>query len=619
MRHLGIVVLVALLVWGCRTPDDPIFEEEQESTVVEEQSSGDVEVILELGDPLNNPYKEDAMVNALISLHDEGILREVGTNDIPANFYYARFLPANDEELRELEGISNLDLYEYPLDREIIVKGTYYQDPAIPEGQITWQYCVYPIGQQIPQQIRKEILGQLFLNDQDIGPRPNITDGQYLEIERRSHELTNNEWEGRLPGENERVASNWTPSGNIQAHDDLLGTEPLKGVKVRARRWFKTATGITNSAGNYTVNKSFNSGNKVNYSIVWERDGNFDIRSGTWGQAIYNGPKKSSAWNLTISSGVQKFYAAIHRAAHYYYYEHIFSLRRPNHRVKIGGYDKCQNFNGDFANWRTWLTWPDIRVYRKEDDCTIKGTDEIFSTTAHEIAHSSHWQMSKSNGNRYDFLSADDMVVESWARCVQWLLTNNFYLSNGLSLNWSDGYQWLNATNTSHLDHMRDGYTPVAIDLIDDVNQRINFSTWNLSCSSGSLTSTSLGTGCWIGTPPSGTSAFVFPNPSGAFYHTPVGTNSCPGPAWYDGANCYLQDIPSTSYGWVHNNRWILEPSGNGTRYARDWAKDYTPRQIEDALLGERTLANWRDAIINDYNNASEMYVTELFNWYINL
>ncbi|MEL6181508.1 MAG: hypothetical protein AAFS10_21295 [Myxococcota bacterium] len=45
------------------------------------------------------------------------------------------------------------------------------------------------------------------------------------------------------------------------------------------------------------------------------------------------------------------------------------------------------------------------------------------------------------------------------------------------------------------------------------------------------------------------------------------------------------------------------------------------PKLLEKAAqtVGERTLADWRDAIINDYSNSSEMYVTELFDWYINL
>ena len=45
----------------------------------------------------------------------------------------------------------------------------------------------------------------------------------------------------------------------------------------------------------------------------------------------------------------------------------------------------------------------------------------------------------------------------------------------------------------------------------------------------------------------------------------------------------------------------------------RDMVSGYTIRQIEDALRGSRKWNTWRDRIINNYNNASERYVVQLF------
>ena len=107
MRKFGVFLLATLVLWGCRTPEDPIFEEDPHIPIHEEQSEGSIERPMVMGDQLRNPYKESAMVDALLSLHADEILREVSVSDIPANFYYVRFLPANDEELRELESIKD--------------------------------------------------------------------------------------------------------------------------------------------------------------------------------------------------------------------------------------------------------------------------------------------------------------------------------------------------------------------------------------------------------------------------------------------------------------------------------------------------------------------------------
>ena len=62
---------------------------------------------------------------------------------------------------------------------------------------------------------------------------------------------------------------------------------------------------------------------------------------------------------------------------------------------------------------------------------------------------------------------------------------------------------------------------------------------------------------CYVGTPPSGTTAFVWPNPSGAFYYSPLPGNYCP-IGYFDGANCKYRDIPSTCYGFIYHNNFYV-------------------------------------------------------------
>lgn len=65
---------------------------------------------------------------------------------------------------------------------------------------------------------------------------------------------------------------------------------------------------------------------------------------------------------------------------------------------------------------------------------------------------------------------------------------------------------------------------------------------------------------CYVGTPPSGTRAFYYPNNQGNFYYTPVNGNQCPRPgSYFDGANCFVMDIPSTCDAFIWDNKWYVK------------------------------------------------------------
>ncbi|MDY0342632.1 MAG: hypothetical protein RBR28_03610 [Lentimicrobium sp.] len=64
---------------------------------------------------------------------------------------------------------------------------------------------------------------------------------------------------------------------------------------------------------------------------------------------------------------------------------------------------------------------------------------------------------------------------------------------------------------------------------------------------------------CYIGTAPTGTTAFVWPNENGAFYYSPINGNQCPMPgSSFDGGNCYVLNIPSYTWGFTYQNKWYV-------------------------------------------------------------
>ena len=93
-----------------------------------------LERITVLGAQLYNPY---LIPNITQAFHNLGIYNVpvVVTN------LYVRYKPANANQLSPLDAtmeLQNLELFDTPVDYDIINGGYYYEDSSIPEEQITW-------------------------------------------------------------------------------------------------------------------------------------------------------------------------------------------------------------------------------------------------------------------------------------------------------------------------------------------------------------------------------------------------------------------------------------------------------------------------------------------------
>ncbi len=78
---------------------------------------------------------------------------------------YVRFLPTIDQ-IRVFDSLMNaqgLDLFDTPLDYQILQEGDYYQDPTIDFEQPTWQYAVVPANFSFPSGIQSQVLAQIHI------------------------------------------------------------------------------------------------------------------------------------------------------------------------------------------------------------------------------------------------------------------------------------------------------------------------------------------------------------------------------------------------------------------------------------------------------------------------
>lgn len=108
-----------------------------------------------LGAKKPNPFARAIMTQAYNNIHEPDVAQ------VPHTHLYVRFLPNSPEEYRLLGDIEGLELFDFPLDYEIVEHGDYYHDPTIPEENITWQYAVVRRDFAFPPNVQYEVLEQI--------------------------------------------------------------------------------------------------------------------------------------------------------------------------------------------------------------------------------------------------------------------------------------------------------------------------------------------------------------------------------------------------------------------------------------------------------------------------
>ncbi len=217
-----------------------------------------------LGERLENPYSVRNVSAALASVYPTKADVEV-----PANARYVRFLPKDVGEYELLESLG-IDLFDHPLDYQIILDGDYYHDPSVPEGQITWQYAVVPPEFEFPSAIRCEVIEDCFIPGEGEQTR-GLDDVDWDAVEKRAFENTGNA--GLLVPQTRSKAK---PSGRISIMDDKLGKAVgVSCVKLLANVFVKVSSVYTDEDGKYSFSSKFSA--KPRYSLCFQNKLGFTI------------------------------------------------------------------------------------------------------------------------------------------------------------------------------------------------------------------------------------------------------------------------------------------------------------------------------------------------------
>lgn len=385
--------------------------------------------------------------------YDSQILKD--SSEITTTDYYVKFWVENDEQ-KQLLLADSLNLSEIPLDVEIEQEGDYYVDgdTQIQEGQ--WLYASVVKDYEFPDGITFEKVEDLFLIEPSnvegeeeengskttaIAGRTGISKQFLFDLEDEALRLTGNFEEALGPQEDK---SKKTPEGYVKVHNTVTNKlDPVVGVKVKTRRWFKWAKGWTNSAGQYKVNRGYR--RDVHYTVVFKNTKGFKIWPSlvSISSARYRAGKRSRyGHNFDFyTNSVGWRWATVNNATvKYFNYCSQMGIDQPHNNLRIvalggtgyssapmlrrvwgyAGFTSRSKVSTFFAKANgitvaanlLWIMYkyilPDILIRAGSS----KGTDGVFSTTFHELAHASHF---KKVGSGY------------WIKYINYIITYGAY------------------------------------------------------------------------------------------------------------------------------------------------------------------------------------------------
>lgn len=407
--------------------------------------------IIKLGKKLENPYSVKNMRIAyrnLIEKNKKSKKTYVGkifkdSTAIQTTDFYIKFWVEDDEQ-KSLLLADSLNLSTIPLDVEILQEGDYYVDEDTELNEAQWLYTSVLKDYQFHPEINYEKMENLFLVEESgleeeegdeeedetttitVAGKSGISKAFLYDLEDEALRLTDNldkmeEASGLTARRSKR-----RPKGHIKVRNTVTGNyDPVVGVKVKTRRWFKWAKGWTNTQGYYQVNRGYR--RDVNYSVVFKNTIGFKI----WPSLLSVSASryragKHSKYGHSVNFGTNSVgwrWATVNNATvKYWNYCSQLGIGKPHSNLRIVADGKSGGgaapmlrrtiyyitatkggilltaFGVGVPSTSLWVVArfvvPDIVVKANAN----QGTDGVFETTFHELAHASHY---KKVGNTY--------------------------------------------------------------------------------------------------------------------------------------------------------------------------------------------------------------------------
>lgn len=384
-----------------------------------------------LGKKLNNPY---SLANMQAAYNELCKTKSVASSNLEATDLYVRFLPKDSTDIAVLSSL-DLELFDYPLDYEILSGGDYYHDPTIPETEITWQYTKVSPDFKFPD-MQYEILDECFIPEDE----EELTKSSSASLLGEELEMM----AIRMAGQSEeysivetKASAKKYPAGYVKINTGSSEV-PVKGVKVRCHFFLKWTSDYTDGNGYYKVSKKFSC--KPHYSVILENQKGFVVW-GNWGflsPATHNDERRStSGYNFSFTRNDKAWKWLVINNAAYDYYRMCEKdgIKKPPTDLKIWCWKNATSssapmlhhlvglnvtaFAVPFAamlltgpvvvavstlSWFLMAALPDVTIgtYSSYMDYNTRTYSSIYGTVWHELTHASHFsQAGESLWGRY--------------------------------------------------------------------------------------------------------------------------------------------------------------------------------------------------------------------------
>lgn len=361
--------------------------------------------MIELGEKLDDPYTVANIQAALNNVEPT----KAGRVEISATDLYVRFLPETEEDFDRLKA-TGICLLDHPMDYRILREGDYYHDPAIDKERITWQYAVVPKDFVFPEGIRRELLDECYLAENDAVTRVELDDVDWDAVEREAFRLTGNEDLYVPPLKSGKAA----PKGRITIEDaHFSGGKPfgVAGVRVSCNCFVKFAHTYTDRDGYYEMPTTFAA--RPRYRLVFDNSEGFSIGfnlilvPGSFSTLGKGGPEGID-FHVTPQGDQALWRRCVVNNAAYDYYRRCgddMGILPPPGGLRIWIFknldasstvmlkhgalvesDALKQYLGEYAALvKVFL--PDITIGTKgQEDYAL-----IYSSTVHELSHASHY------------------------------------------------------------------------------------------------------------------------------------------------------------------------------------------------------------------------------------
>lgn len=383
-----------------------------------------------LGHQLVNPYSMAIMQRASDSLR---IRRNLAPLPLIPTHLYVRYLPQDSTEYRLLES-AGYDLFDTPLDYDLVGEGMSYHDPTLAEDQMTWQYCSVPYDSLLTS-VTYEVLDTCYIPQWEIALDEPVLMSVHPgsgnnSFERELEELActmANPGNGLLeiPQGDELNSTSSHPSGYIKVRVNGVN-EPVKRVKVKTWYFVKVASTYTDENGYYRMPKSYS--RDPRYKVKFVNKQGFEI----YGSLVEFSPlskwsqhHSKNGWNKTYTDSTDKMWRAalINNCVYDYYKEcattgitpppsdlHISVVSSDGYNGgapmlhKIGSGFQIPLTLGDYiallCKGQTVLSnifMSGLKYFAPDIVIAVSDSWKIRKTVYHELSHASHYRVAGKN------------------------------------------------------------------------------------------------------------------------------------------------------------------------------------------------------------------------------